>query len=307
MNKYVIAIVTYKRPQMLRELLLKLKDIQMYDSTLVLIVDNDELKSAYRVYEEISSSTDNLIYVCEPAKGLANVRNRALKEAFTYSDNMLFIDDDEIPHENWLVNMLRCKEAFKASVVIGPVLKELRAKKRYVTEAFFEHPNPTHSFYMKSGGRTGNCLISKEILNFISNPPFNPQFNETGGEDLDFFTKLHKSNVKVAWAHDAYATEIITPDRITLRYGMKRKFYVAATNFSITHQDETLLKHLFIVFRGLSAGITKLLLSLGIFENLAAGGLISLARASGRLYGILKFYGLFKKRSDSIYKKTTGF
>ena len=105
--KYIIiACCTYKRPEKLERLLKNLCTINYPENikTEILVIDNDKAKSAEGIVEKFQDVLA-VHYIMEEEKGLSNVRNRAIKEAFKLgAGHIAFIDDDEIADINWLVN-----------------------------------------------------------------------------------------------------------------------------------------------------------------------------------------------------------
>ena len=60
-------------------------------------------------------------YALEPIVGIPYARNRALEMAMAADDLIAFLDDDEVPSEQWLAELLRVWREYSADVVFGPV------------------------------------------------------------------------------------------------------------------------------------------------------------------------------------------
>ena len=97
-----VAIPSYRRAASLAATLAAItpqvnQNRDLFDAT-ILVVDNDPLGSAATT---VHTAAGAVRYVLEPKPGIAAVRNRALSE--TSSRLLVFIDDDEVPREHWLV------------------------------------------------------------------------------------------------------------------------------------------------------------------------------------------------------------
>ena len=98
-----VCICTFKRPELLRELLDRLND-QRTDGLFaycVVVADNDPEQSARPVATALSpTSRLRVTYCSEPRQNIALARNKALQHA--EGDFIAFIDDDEYPEDDWL-------------------------------------------------------------------------------------------------------------------------------------------------------------------------------------------------------------
>ena len=94
-----VCLLTYKRPELLRQTLLSLCD-QAIPNPMVrmhlLIVDNDAAGSGKAIFNAtLAGSSIPARYVREPSRGIGNARNRALSES-AEMDYIAFLDDDEV-------------------------------------------------------------------------------------------------------------------------------------------------------------------------------------------------------------------
>jgi len=221
-----VCICTYKRPEMLRNLLKSLYNQSTDDfiTYSIIVVDNDKLRSAEKVVAEIKSDLRTEIsYLVEENKNIALARNKAIYSA--KGDLIAFIDDDEIPEERWLLTLYEAMIKYKADAVLGPVfpLYEVRPP-AWVTKGKF-HQRPIY----KSGfsidwnqGRTGNLLIKRNLFD-ITGIYFDPRFGK-GGEDQDFTRKMLERGFKFIWCSEAIAYEIIPPERWNIKNMLIKSF-----------------------------------------------------------------------------------
>ena len=220
-----ICICTFKRPDMLGRLL-KALDQQQTKSLFaysVTIVDNDVSQSAREVVLDFQNASSLCITYCvEPEQNIALARNRAL--ANTTGDFIAFIDDDELPVSNWLLELIQTCQKHSADGVLGPVLARFEGsppawvKKGGFCERRFSHPSGFRIDWTE--GRTGNLLLKREILNGIE-PVFRPEFG-SGGEDRNFFRRMIQDGRQFIWCNEAVAYESVPPIRWKRSFMIRR-------------------------------------------------------------------------------------
>ena len=221
-----VCICTYRRPELLRRLLGKLKSQEtagLFAFSLV-IVDNDSMKSAEPVAREFAEGrvVPTGYHVVEE-KNISLARNRAVRES--RGDYVAFIDDDEFPGDDWLLNLFRASIAYGTPAVLGPVRpfyeepppgwlprSKLLDRKEYPTGTFIRSTRDT---------RTGNVLLSRELFDG-KEAPFDPRFGKTGGEDVDFFRKALSDGKRLVWCNEAVVFESVPAERLTRSYYLKR-------------------------------------------------------------------------------------
>jgi len=229
-----ICICTYKRPELLGNLLKKLqrqKTNGLFAYSIV-IVDNDHAQSAKSVVESFKQiSSIDIDYLCEPEKNIALARNKAIKNA--KGNFVAFIDDDEFPIDYWLVNLFRTLKKYNADGVLGPVnpdfekeppkwvLKgKLLSRKSYVTGYVLVKPRDT---------RTGNVLLNRNIFKKEKNL-FDPEYGKTGGEDVDFFRRMLNKHYVFVWCNEATVYETVPSGRIKRAYFLRRALLRGVVN-----------------------------------------------------------------------------
>ncbi len=213
LDHITVCICTYKRPEMLRRLLMELQNQNtggLFTYSAV-ISDNDAAQSAKHVVEEIGR--ESLIaadYQCEPEQNIALARNRAVKQAD--GDFLAFIDDDEIPSKEWLLQLYKAIHEFHADGILSPVLPffENEAPKWLIQSRVCERESFETGTVLKSPRhtRTGNVLLDRRIL-ANDDAPFDRQFGKTGGEDVDFFRRMLGKGKVFVWCSEAYVHEIV--------------------------------------------------------------------------------------------------
>ena len=193
----------------------------------LIIADNDPGGMAKVTAEQlIATAPDflNVRYIHEPNPGVANARNAALNA--TEARLIAFLDDDQSAPKTWLANLLRCHANHQATVTFGPVEAVLPATEsshiEYLTN-FFSRVAEYDTGLIDEYFGCGNSLIDRDTLPELS-PVFDPDTNESGGEDDELFGQVERAGGKFAWCKDAPVYEHVPADRATLPYTLKRAF-----------------------------------------------------------------------------------
>jgi len=229
-----VCICTYKRPDLLSKLLAGLEhqiteDLFTYS---VVVADNDERRSAEPVVAAISAASPLTVTYCtQPDKNIALTRNAALHHADA-ADLIAFIDDDELPVNEWLLQLFKAYSKSAVAGVLGPVRPRfLHEPPRWITKgSFFDRPvHPTGYRLTWMEARTGNVLFSKDILE-DGGQPFDPKFH-SAGEDMDFFRRMMNRGKVFIWCEEAPVYEVVPPYRCSRMYLLKRAL-LRGSNFS---------------------------------------------------------------------------
>jgi succinoglycan biosynthesis protein ExoM len=219
-----VCICTYERPTCLGKLLEALKNQHTNGAfnLRVVVVDNDAAESARpTVLSAVEGTEFPIHYVVEPTQNIALARNMALMEAT--GDFVVFIDDDEIPCDVWLNELLSTYKHCRADGVLGPVLPqyEVSPPEWVIKGRFFErtsHDTGTYLNWFET--RTGNVLLGTHLLADPENR-FRPQFG-IGGEDRDFFRRLIDKGYEFVWCAEAPVYESVPPNRWKRSFMLKR-------------------------------------------------------------------------------------
>ena len=225
-----VCVCTYKRPEFLKRLLNALGEQEtggLFTYSIV-VADNDRLQSGEAVVEDFRKSHSVAIRYCvEGRQNIALARNQAIENAD--GDFVAFIDDDEFPAGNWLLNLFRACEQYQVDGVLGPVRRHFdeTPPKWIVKGEFYERPiHPTGLPVLCSLGRTGNVLLRKTVFT-PGEPPFRPEFRH--GEDQDFFRRAIASGRRFIWCSDAIAYEVVPPVRWKRTFMLKKALLRGAT------------------------------------------------------------------------------
>jgi succinoglycan biosynthesis protein ExoM len=297
MNKVAICIPTYKRPYMLKKLLISIFNCNI-DTALVkdvdlIIVDNDVDRTAELIVTELKNklpATFTLSYYNYPAKGLSNVRNELIRLALlTDPDYIDFIDDDEYVTADWLNELVNTIIICNADAVRGPVIADAEDNvPEYIWYWFSRENYPDKSQIFSF--TTGNLLLKRSSFQKYD-VWFDKRFNTTGAEDVYFGNQLLKRGATIYWSANAITYETIPRNRTSIYWIMKRKFR-GATNFVYSLKLEKqyvklLIKVMVSIVYIIIGTLALLMLLLPIKRRL--WGLIKIWEGIGGISGLLNF------------------
>jgi len=250
MDHISVCICTYKRKELLARLigLLQNQNTRNLFDYSILIVDNDEKKSAEKVIENIQKkSIIKIYYYNEPEQNIALARNKAVDNA--KGNYIAFIDDDEFPIDDWLLKLYESRQKFNVDGVLGPVIPhyEVNPPKWVIKGRFFERPtHATGEVLTWKNTRTGNVLMKRAVFSNGENR-FNKVFLTS--EDREFFKRMIEKGRIFAWCNEAYVFETVPANRWKKSFMIKRALFRGkiASNYSDTG-FKSLLKSVLAVF-----------------------------------------------------------
>ncbi len=237
----LVAAPTYRRNEMLDGLLKSLSELALPPNADVrfVIIDNDRTGNARPVVQKWQQTFPApLAYELEEAPGVTHVRNRALKLAGD-SDLLVFIDDDEFAHPDWLAALVRRYRETGAAAVFGPVQSVYPETAPEWMKEWGVHGTPiTQDRDQTKPGATCNCLIDmatvrKESMNF------DPRMSLTGAEDTLFFTQLLDRGHRLTQAKDALVYEHVPEDRAQANWLLRRWYRTGLTDAVIAGRNTT--------------------------------------------------------------------
>lgn len=281
-----VCICTFRRVAFLRRLLEKLKDQKTGGlfTFSIAVCDNDVDQSAAPIVSTFRQDTTlEITYACESRQNIARARNKVLEAV--RGEFIAFIDDDELPTEDWLLNLSNAYLTHQASGVLGPVRPHFDAPppQWILRGRFCERPEyPTGRIMRWDESRTGNLLFHRSILNGTE-APFDPSFG-TGGEDMDFFRRMNADGRVFIWCAEAVAYEIVPVTRLSRAYMLKRALL----------RGKNILKHPTGRWQLIAVSFAAFPLYLLLLPLTAIGGhhcfmryCIKLCDHAGRLLGLL--------------------
>lgn len=219
-----VCVCTYQRPMLLAKLVkaLQHQDTEGLFAINVVVVDNDHARSAEKTVQDLKGHLSIPIsYHNEPEQNIALARNKAIEN--TKGEFIAFIDDDEVPSKNWLINLYKACDEFCADGVLGPVVAyyEVEPPKWVLRGKFYERPHHrTGEVLQWPNTRTGNVLLRRHIFDNMENL-FRREFG-SGSEDRDFFRRMIAKGYRFVWCEEAPVYEAVTVERCTRSFMLKR-------------------------------------------------------------------------------------
>jgi len=172
--------------------------------------------------------------VREAKLGLSNARNCAIAQAT--GEYLLFIDDDETPHAQWLVNYAVAMVEHQPDALGGPIDVRFVGGERpawLLDELLGFIGKIDHG----GGGRWltapdtpifgGNFAFRRTVFDRIGN--FDAVLGRLGtanfgGEDIEIYERLLQADCKVRWVHDALIFHRVESPKLRRRYFLDLHF-----------------------------------------------------------------------------------
>jgi succinoglycan biosynthesis protein ExoM len=218
-----ICIATFKRPELLHNCLASIGQLIIPDdyTPIIIVVDNDNERSGESGFNEAIKNTNiNSYYYVEPEQGLSAVRNNLLEKALDHNvDFIAFIDDDELAHKQWLINMVKGFEINNCDIVTAPVLP---INESVAPDTFTTNPKRASGSTPRTIS-TNNVIFRRKLID-EHGLRFDRYFDFIGGEDFDFFDRAIKKGMTAVWINNAIVFETIFPERKTRKHMMYRHF-----------------------------------------------------------------------------------
>ncbi|PWJ82383.1 succinoglycan biosynthesis protein ExoM [Pseudaminobacter salicylatoxidans] len=252
-----ICICTYRRPY-LEQTLRSLAALDLPDGLAVgvIVADNDIRPSARELVLALSRELPfELKYIHCPASNISLARNACLDAAG--GDFLAFVDDDSTVSPQWLAELVETARNTGADAVLGPVRAVYSASAPvWMRRGDFHSTEPVWVNGEIRTGYSGNVLLRRASPH-VQGRRFDLALGRTGGEDTDYFSQLHRSGGKIAYARDAVVDEPVTTERACFSWLAKRRFRSGQTHGRLLAQ-----KHLRLTQAGLAAA--KALFSFGV-------------------------------------------
>lgn len=233
-GKYVphicVCVCSFRKPRMLRRLLLKLND-QVTEGLFtysVVVADYDIARSAAHVVNRMSTSCKVPIRYCvEPRQKIAWARNKAIEHA--EGAFVALIDEEEFPEPTWLLSLYQNLCDYRVDGVLGAVKRHFED----VPPAWFRKSGiyvhrvkATGTAVNWSQSSTSNALLKRGIF-ACDSMPFRTDLR--GGEDQDFFRRKIESGYRFIWSAEAQVSETITPGRWKRTYILRKALQLGAS------------------------------------------------------------------------------
>lgn len=239
MKKLTIAVCTYNRAHNLPNLVAELRKQICPISYDILFIVNNSTDNTVKVLEELTrQSGPKLRFINEPIQGISYARNRAIAECMD-SDYMLFMDDDELPSSDHMleaaVNELEKGEAqcvggsvtvdFGDNIRPKWLVDELLgfyAEINHGDKPFVIHDETTPIW-------TSIIAYDMRIFHINKNLRFDVRYNRKGngiggGEDVIMFREMLEAGIIMKYLPDMGVLHHVESWRMTRRYFLRLHF-----------------------------------------------------------------------------------
>lgn len=222
--RIAVAIPTFRRPERLASLLAALPDrfaeLEGGVSVEVFVIDNDPDRSA----EALATSDDLPVattYAPEPTPGIAAARQHAL-DVTTGFDLLAFIDDDEVPHPNWLRALVDTWRRTGAAAVAGHVRTVFPSGTDpwVLASGLFARPLREDGESLPAAG-AGNLLLDLAWIR-RAGISFDASLGLSGGEDTLFTRAIVRAGGRVVACPASVAEDLLEEGRATRRFALAR-------------------------------------------------------------------------------------
>ena len=227
--KISVCIPTFRRPDRLK-VLLDVLHKQTLLPTQVVVVDNDANRSAQPAVNAFfddcpqQKPSFELIYELQPERNISLTRN--LTVSLATGDWLAFIDDDELPTNDWLQELMSTVCQWDAQGALAPVLAVLPpdAPMWMRKGEFYGYPRLEDGTVVPMNMlRIGNAFLRGDDVRALRGP-FDPDFRLSTGEDDDMLLRLIANGVRIVWSDKAYVFEPVEPSRLSLKWLMLRAY-----------------------------------------------------------------------------------
>jgi glycosyltransferase involved in cell wall biosynthesis len=232
MAEVAVLMPTLRRPESLARALRSLFAQENAEALIdrIVVVDNSPEASARSVVEGLQAASPvPLVFAHEPHPGVATARNTGL--ALISAPYVAFLDDDEEAPPTWLADLLAVHKRLGAAVTFGPWRGRAEAAEPWAREyldAFFSRTGPDASGLTDERHGCGNSLMTR--AGALDGPrPFDPEYDQVGGEDDRLYQDLERKGATFAWAHLAWVWEHAPDHRCKVSYALRRAFSFGQT------------------------------------------------------------------------------
>lgn len=230
-----ICVCTYRRPEVLAELLAALTSVvdearELAAVSLVVVDDDPSGSAETTVLACRETFGDAVVYAVTGSGNISTARNRALDEGSKLAELVAFTDDDCIPHPDWLRQLLLVRRATGAEIVSGACVDVAPpgAPRWFVEQDFTTTTPPAAEGSSLEVGALKNSLFEAEALR-RHGVRFDTAYGRTGGEDSMFFYTSAARGLRHVFAPRAVVEERVPLERTTYRYQFRRAVWYGNT------------------------------------------------------------------------------
>lgn len=195
----------------------------------VIVIDNDNTPSARgMVLAQAAVMARPVRYLHVPGANISIARNAGLVAAT--ADWIAFIDDDEVAEPGWLLALVARQQETGADAVFGPsrAIYGPEAPGWMVSGDFHSQVAVARGGQVETGHTCNALLRWRDAV--WRDQRFAVERGRTGGEDTEFFFRLHRMGARYALAEDAVVRETVPPARQHLSWLLHRRFRIGQSH-----------------------------------------------------------------------------
>lgn len=246
-----VCVCTYKRPLLLAELIRGLisQSTGNLFSYSIIVVDNDYRKSAENTVSYFKkNSRIDIEYFIEEKQNVSLARNKAVNNA--KGGLIAFIDDDEFPAQDWLLNLFRVFQKSGCSGVVGRInYKFSDAAPEWVKKTSFFNLGYKTGTILTRDIYTANVLLDRRLFS-LENNYFLPEFGG-GGEDSVFFYRSRKLGHNFIWCNEAVVHTLVPQERLEIKWLLRRALRYGTVDFKVKTDNRPSIIRFMVVFKSL--------------------------------------------------------
>ena len=311
--RVAICVCTHSRSQGLMRLLVAMQDVDLSgynpQSVELIVIDNKPNPETAAICQRAAPRLPIKVhYAQEPNAGITYARNRAVAVALQRgADFLAFIDDDDQPQSDWLIQLLDRQAVTNADLVFGTWTPDTQMPQWARDSGLFG--SPIKAKRENKGGRYGlpgcastcNALVGRDILERVATTGtvFSHTFRYSGGEDKDFFIRAHGLGAKLASADTSVIHRNHEPVRYTARGLLKRGFKNGCSTVGMARSHGNRMRMLRLLARSVSKiAMSLILLPFAIFSK---GFFMRSLYRVAKAFGV--FYAAATGRSINYYSR----
>lgn len=240
-----VATCTFHREQLLAELIRSIDEADpepAVDLRLIVVDNSDEGTAAATVERLASQIRYPITYLQAHPANISLARNAAA--AASRADYLVFLDDDQKVAPGWIRAVWRATTKSSFDAYFGPVRPVYADPEAMnpIVDSIFLRESPLDDLAEVGPGTearirqdfvlaTGNCVLRRSTM--LTEPdPFDPRFGISGGEDLVYFTHMHRLGRRFAWMAEAQIYEHVPVSRCTSDY-LRRRLVAGGQSFAL--------------------------------------------------------------------------
>lgn len=248
-----IAICTYNRVALLKKCLDALLPQVNRDDVEVIVIDNNSKDTTKGLVEGLQKEYSFLKYVFEEKQGLSVARNTAWQQSS--ATWIAYLDDDGIPHDNYLERLIYVITNFDFDCYGGMYYAYYkREKPRWISENF-----GTKRILKNDIGLIDNNLLSGGVFNVKRTvlkavggfkTAYGMNGNKVGyGEESELQYRIRKAGFKIGFDPLLKIDHLVSDYKLKLSWHLKREYAL--------YRDSPKLYHSYVTYRRIFKTILK--------------------------------------------------